>query len=172
MPLSHLPELAEVAVRSTAVYVVLLVLLRAAGKRHTAHLSPHDVVLMLLVANAVQNAMVGGNVELEAGLVAAGTLIVVNVLIARLVLRSRRFGPLLAGRPTLLIHNGSIQTEALGQERILVDELEAQLRGHGYERVDQVKIAIQEVDGSISVIGFGPIDERRLPPLAEALRPR
>ncbi|MCK6591607.1 MAG: DUF421 domain-containing protein [Polyangiaceae bacterium] len=166
----HLSALLEVALRSGAVYLMLLVLLRAAGKRHTAQLSPHDAVLMLLIANAVQSAMIGSNVTLWAGLVAVATLILLNVVIARLVLRNRRFAPLLAGKPTLLIHNGLIQTHALEREGILIDELEAQLRRHGYERLEQVKIAVQETDGSISVIGFGPIDERRLPRLAGATR--
>jgi len=162
----HLPPLAEVALRAGAVYLALLILLRIAGKRHTAQLAPHDVVLILLVANAAQNAMVGTNFSLEAGLVAAATLILLNVFLARFVLHNRRFAPLLAGKPTLLIHNGVVQSGALEQERILIDELEAQLRRHGFERADQVKIAIQEIDGSISVIGFGAVDERRLPPLS------
>lgn len=166
----RLPELVEVALRSGAVYLALITFLRVAGKRHTAQLSPHDVVLVLLVANAVQNAMVGSSVSLEAGLVAAATLILLNVALARFVLHNRRIAPLLAGKPTLLIHNGVIQSDALERERILTDELEAQLRRHGYERADQVKIAIQEIDGSISVIGFGTLDERRLPPLSGAAR--
>jgi len=166
----RLPELVEVAIRSGVVYLALITFLRVAGKRHTAQLSPHDVVLVLLVANAVQNAMVGSSVSLEAGLVAAATLILLNVALARFVLHNRRIAPLLGGKPTLLIHNGVIQGHALEHERILVDELEAQLRGHGYERPDQVKIAIQEIDGSISVIGFGAVDERRLPPLSGATR--
>ncbi len=161
------PEFVEVALRSATVYVALLVLLRAAGKRHTGQLSPHDVVVILLVANVVQSAMVGRSTSLGSGLVAAATLIVINVLIARLVLRNRRIAPLLAGKPTLLIHNGTVQAHALEHEGIVVEELEAQLRKHGYEQADQVKIAIQEVDGSISVIGFGRIDERRLPRLAD-----
>lgn len=166
----HLPELLEVALRSAVVYLALIVFLRIAGKRQTAPLSPHDVVLILLIANAVQNAMVGSSVSLEAGLMAAATLILLNVVIARFVLRNRRFAPLLAGKPTLLIHNGIIQSHALEQAQILVDELEAQLREHGFERPDQVKIAIQEIDGSISVIGFAELTERRLPPLSRQTR--
>lgn len=81
------------------------------------------------------------------------------------MIHHRQLGPLVSGVPTLLIHNGHILHEHLQREGILPDELEAQLRAHGYENADNVKIAIQETDGSISVIGFGPLNERRLPAL-------
>lgn len=161
----HGPEWLEVLSRSTVVYLSLLVGLRLAGKRHAGQLSPHDFVLILLVSNAVQNAMVGSDVTLAGGLVAAATLILINVLITRFVLHQQRWVRYLAGQPTLLIHNGRILLEALEREGILIDELQAQIRGHGFEGPHQVKSAVEECDGSISVIGFGPVAEYRLPPL-------
>lgn len=161
----QLPEWLDVAVRSAVVYLSLLAALRLAGKRHAGQLSPHDFVLILLVSNAVQNAMIGTAVSLSAGLVAAGTLILINVLITRFVLRRKHWSRFVAGRPTLLIHNGQVLREHLAREGVLLDELLAQIRGHGFEGPRQVKSAIQECDGSISVIGFSGSHEHRLPPL-------
>lgn len=161
----QLPEWLDVTARSAVVYLALLVGLRLAGKRHAGQLSPHDFVLILLVSNAVQNAMVGNNVSLTGGLTAAATLICINVLITRFVLHQQRWVRYLAGRPTLLIHNGQVLHEALDREGILLDELQAQIRGHGFEGPHQVKSAVEECDGSISVIGFGTTAEHRLAPL-------
>lgn len=164
----QVPEWLEAVLRSALVYVALLIGLRLAGKRHAGHLSPHDFVLVLLVSNAVQNAMVGADVSLAGGLAAAATLILINVLITRFVLHTRRWVRYLAGHPTLLIHNGQVLAEALEREGILIDELLAQIRGHGFEGPHQVKSAVEECDGSISVIGFGTTFEYRLPPLRQA----
>lgn len=169
----HLPEWLDVAARSAVVYLSLLLALRLAGKRHAGQLSPHDFVLILLVSNGVQNAMVGTSTSLEGGLAAAGTLIGLNVVITRFVLHKERWVRLVAGQPTLLIHNGRVLQEHLDREGILLDELLAQIRGHGFEGPEQVKSAVQECDGSISVIGFGSTGEHRLPPLgSEARRAR
>lgn len=154
----------EIIVRSTIVYIVLLVALRLSGKRYAGQLSPHDFVMMLLVSNALQGAMVGADVSLVGGLLAASTMLALNVLIARLLLHHRRWGPILAGEPTLLVYNGRILQEQLEREGILFEELSAQLRGKGFESVEQVKLAVQECDGSISVIGFSNTPEHRLPP--------
>jgi uncharacterized membrane protein YcaP (DUF421 family) len=164
-PPHHLHPLLEIAMRSAAVYIAMLVGLRLAGKRYAGQLSPHDFVLILLVSNAVQNAMVGENTSVHGGLVAAGTLIVLNLVITRFVLHNRRFSRLLAGSPTLLVHNGQMIEEHLAHECILPEELEAQIREHGFEGPEEVKSAIQEVDGSISVIGFGSQKEHKVPPL-------
>lgn len=153
-----------IAARSSVVYIALLAALRLAGKRHAGQLSPHDLVSMLLVANAVQGAMTGQDTSLLGGLVAACSLIALNVLITRLLLRHRRWGPLLAARPTLLIYNGVVIQERLDHEGLLREELEAQIRGHGFGDLTRVRFAVHESDGSISVIGFEPLPERRLPP--------
>ena len=155
----------NITVRSMVVYLALLVGLRLAGKRHSGQLSPHDFVLILLVSNAVQNAMVGGNASLVGGLVAAATLILLNVLVTRVVLRNRRWRRMISGEPTLLIHNRVVLSAALEREGILPEELFAQLRSHGFEGPAQVKSAVQECDGSISVLGYPSEQEYRLPPL-------
>lgn len=162
----NVPSWLDVTLRSTIVYAVLLAGLRLAGKRHSGNLSPHDLVLMLLVSNAVQNAMVGTDATLAGGIVAAATLIVLNVLITRLVLHHRHWGPLFAGTPTMLIYNGQVLHDHLQKEEILPAELEAQIRAHGFEDATAVRLAVEECDGSISVIGFGAgVKEQKLPPI-------
>jgi uncharacterized membrane protein YcaP (DUF421 family) len=161
----HLPSYVAIVVRSTIVYLAMLAGLRLAGKRHTGQLSPHDFVLILLVSNAVQNAMVGEDTTVHGGLIAAATLIVLNTLLSRFVLHHHRVNRLLTGEPTLLVHNGKIVKEHLRREGIRREELEAQIREHGFEGPEDVKTAIQECDGSISVIGWNNNGEKRLPGL-------
>lgn len=164
-----MPELIDVCLRSAVVYLTLLAALRLAGKRHSGQLSPHDFVLILLVSNAVQTAMVGQDTTLAGGLAAAATLIVLNVLLTRLVIHNQHLAPLLAGHPTLLIHHGQPLTPNLAHEGILIEELEAQVRAHGYESLGEVKVAIQECDGSVSVIGYHG-GEQRMPGMGRRSR--
>jgi uncharacterized membrane protein YcaP (DUF421 family) len=161
----HLPSWLEIVVRSTVVYLAMLAGLRLAGKRHAGQLSPHDFVLILLVSNAVQNAMVGEDTTIHGGLIAAATLIVINMLISRVLLKHERANRLLAGEPTLLVRHGRVLEEHLRREGIRREELEAQIREHGFEGPEDVKAAIQECDGSISVIGWGDHGEKRMPSL-------
>lgn len=156
---------ADIALRSSAVYLAMLAGLRLAGKRPGGQISPHDMVLMLLVANAVQNAMVGPDTTLHGGLIAATTLILLNAFLGHFVLHHHRLGRLIEGEPTLLVHNGRILDGHLARESIRQDELEAQLRAHGFETPEEVKNCTLEVDGSVSVCGFHAHTERRMPSL-------
>jgi uncharacterized membrane protein YcaP (DUF421 family) len=158
-------ELYEIVIRSSLVYLCILAALRAVGKRHVGQLSIVDFVLVLLVSNAVQSAMVGRGDSVPGGLVAAATLILINVVLTRLVIRSERLGSFLEGEPTLLIRDGQVLENHLQRECIRRAELEAVIREHGFEDVSCIKQAILEIDGSISVIPSGEQPrERSLPP--------
>jgi uncharacterized membrane protein YcaP (DUF421 family) len=164
--IANLLRLGYLAMRSAIIYLAVLSMLRACGKRHVAQLSIVDFVLVLLVSNAVQNAMVGSDNSVEGGLVAAGTLLLINVWLTRLVVKNERLGCFLEGEPSLLVRDGQVLDNHLAREGIRRAELEAAIREHGFEDVAKVKLAILEIDGSISVVPFsdqGP--ERRLPPL-------
>lgn len=163
----HTPVLVNTVLRSSLVYLAILAALRIAGKRHVAQLSVVDFVLVLLVSNAVQNAMVGPDTSLAGGLVAAVTLILVNLLLTRLVIRDERLGAFLEGEPSLLIRNGKILENHLKREGIRRAELEAAIREHGFSSVKDCRVAILEIDGSISVVPFGVEvkGELHLPPL-------
>lgn len=111
-----------------------------------------DLVVVLIIANAVQNAMVGTNASLTAGLVAAATLLVTNSVIDRLGLRYGWIRERLRGQPTLLVHEGVLIHEHLRHEGVAEDEVMQALREHGVEDLSTVKAAVLEVDGTISVI--------------------
>jgi len=145
------PELENIF-RSSVIYVAVLAGLRLAGKRHVAQLSILDLVLILLISNAVQNAMVGANTTLLGGIIAAATLIIVNYIFTLIVSRSKNADALIEGTPTLLVHNGSMLKKHLQKEKLTEEELERVIREHGIENVSDVKTAIMELDGTISVI--------------------
>ncbi len=158
-------SLVAIVVRSAVVYIAILAGFRLAGKRHISQLSLVDFALILLVSNAVQNAMVGGDTSLIGGIVAAGTLILLNVVLTKFLFRDARAGRLIEGEPRLLVHNGRYVTSNLEREKIRPEELDEQIREHGFADVSDVKTAILEVDGSISVLPFnkqGPTGEHRL----------
>jgi uncharacterized membrane protein YcaP (DUF421 family) len=112
-------------------------------------------VVILLIANAVQNAMVGSDVSLQGGILAAFVLLVVNRLVAMARLRGGRFGRLIEGTPTVLVQNGEFVEPHLRKEGIEREELVMAAREHGISSIKQVKLAVLEVDGSISIIPEG-----------------
>lgn len=142
----------DIVIRTVVIYAVVLFGMRLAGKRQVGQMTPFDLVLLLLIANAVQNAMTGPDTSLVGGIVAAATLILLNVAISRLVLRNKPFRGAVEGHPTLLIHSGQVLRRNLEQENITEDELRQALREHGVAMIEEVQSAILEIDGSISVI--------------------
>jgi len=144
--------LLDVALRTSIVYLALLVGLRLTGTRQLGQMSTFDLVLLLIIANAVQNAMVGPDTSLAGGLVAAGVLIGWHRIIEWWRLRSRRAAKLLAGEGIMLIHRGHVLEEHLHRGGITRDELQQALREHGVARVDDVLLAVLEPDGTVSVI--------------------
>ena len=144
--------LLEIVARTAIVYLALLVGLRLTGKRQVGQFTPFDLLLLLLLANAVQNAMVGPDTSLVGGVVAAAALFAVNTAAARFAWRSKGAARLFEGTPTLLIQQGQILDGNLAREGISNEDLLRALREHGIESVDVVRSAILEVDGSISVL--------------------
>lgn len=142
----------EIVVRAALVYVALMVMLRMAGKRELGQMSVFDLVVVLIIANAVQNAMVGSDTSLTGGLIAAATLILVNRLVNRVAFRISWIDRGLTGSPTLLVHDGQLVNDHLIQEGVTVEEVMMGLREHGIDSLDEVQSAILEVDGTISVI--------------------
>jgi len=142
----------EIAARTGLIYAALLVGLRLAGKRQIGQMTPFDLVVILLIANAVQNAMVGPDTSLTGGLVAAGVLIVGNYGVAFARERVPFFRRAVEGTPTLLIHDGQFVEENLRREGIDSDEVLMAIREHGVADLAAVKTAVLEVDGSISIV--------------------
>jgi uncharacterized membrane protein YcaP (DUF421 family) len=141
----------ELIARAVIIYVFLLLTLRLTGKRQVGQLAPFDLVLLLVLSNAVQNAMNGGDNSLSAGLLLALTLIALNVLMANLTWRSRRLEELIEGKPRVLIHNGQLLLRYLASEKITRHELMAALRDAGVSKIEDVHVAVLETSGHISV---------------------
>jgi len=152
VPLTGGSPLFDIAFRTGFVYLALLLGLRLTGKRQVGQMTPFDFLLLLLLANAVQNAMTGPDTTLAGGLVAAATLLGLNFIVAYWVRRSARAEQLIEGTPTILIRHGRILNVNLAREGITRDDLQRTLREHGVETVEEVRSAILEVDGTISVI--------------------
>ncbi len=146
----------EVALRTAIVYLFLVVILRLAGRREVGQMSILDLVVILIISNGVQNAMVGQNTTLAGGLISATTLIILDRLLNTVIRRNATLARVLEGEPVLLISGGRILPSALGRASIDREELDAALRAHGVATVHDVSLAILETDGSISVIPREP----------------
>jgi uncharacterized membrane protein YcaP (DUF421 family) len=144
-----------IALRTALVYLALLAGLRLAGKREIGQLTVFDLVVLLLISNAVQNAMVGTDYSVTGGLIAAAVLLVGNMLVAQLRLRSSRLRRLVEGTPTLLVLHGEVIPQHLHRESIDEGMLEAAVREHGVSSLADVEMAVLETDGSISVVPTG-----------------
>jgi len=144
--------LQEIVLRSAILFLLLLAGLRLTGKRQSGHLTPYDMILLLLIANAVQNAMVGNDTSMVGGIAAMGTLLAVNAGVAWISSRSKRVARLVEGTPTILIRHGRIIEANCARENVTREDLLRALREHGVEDAGLVRTAILEVDGSISVL--------------------
>ncbi len=144
--------LLAIALRAAIIYIIVLIGIRLTGKREVGQMTPFDLVLLVLIANAVQNAMVGPDTSVTGGLVAAGTLLMANALVSYLVWRYKKVRKLVEGTPTLLIHSGKIIKRNLAKEKVPTEALHQALREHGIEKIEEVKLAVLEIDGSISVL--------------------
>lgn len=142
----------EFVARGVAVYFFLLVFLRLTGRRQTGQYAPFDLVLLLVLSNAVQNAMNAGDNSLIGGMVSALTLLACHVLLAQLSYRFPRLRHLLDGKPQVLIHNGVVQQPLLRQEQITSDDLAAALRANGCLNAHEVERATIETNGQITVV--------------------
>ena len=142
----------DIALRSLSVYVFMLVAIRLTGKKELSQLNTIDVVLILLISNAVQNAMVGNNTSLLGGLAAAAVLFILNYILKKVAFKSKKIRELIFEHPEILIHNGKLNFDKLSHLGISDEELKEAMREHGVEHYKDVKLAIFEVDGNISII--------------------
>lgn len=142
----------EFVVRGVVVYLFLLVFLRLTGRRQTGQYAPFDLVLLLVLSNAVQNSMNAGDNSLVGGLVSAATLLACHALLSLLTFHHPRLRHLVDGRPKVLIHQGAVQQPLLRQEQITADDLAAALRASGCLNAHDVERATIETNGQITVV--------------------
>jgi len=155
LPGAHV--LLEITLRTAVIYVVVLAGVRLSGKREVGQMTPFDLTLLLLISNAVQNAMTGPDNSLLGGVVAAATLLLLNYLVAELSGGNRRFRKFVQGQPSLLVHDGQVIDSHMAKEHVSMDELQRALREHGISSPKDVALAVLEVDGSISCLKYDEI---------------
>ncbi len=146
---------ATIAAKTAAIYVFLILGLRLLGKRELGQLSLYDLVMVIILGNAVQNAMINNDNTLGGGLVAATVLLALNWSLNRVITRSGRAERFLVGGPILIVHDGKPLPDRLRREGITTEQLMTALREHGIDNVSQVHLAVLESDGTISVVPAG-----------------
>ncbi len=142
----------EFIIRGVVVYAFLLVFLRLTGRRQTGQFAPFDLVLLLILSNAVQNSMNAGDNSLIGGLISAATLLMCHVLLAHLTYRFPRLADLVDGRPKELVREGRVDEQMLQQQLLSADDLAAALRAGGCLHLHEVERATLEVNGQITVV--------------------
>jgi len=143
----------ESVIRGAAIYVILLVIFRLSGRRTTAQMTPFDFVLLLIVAETTQQALLGNDFSITNAVVLIITLFTLDILLSHIKQRFPRAGLAIDGAPTILVHDGQPDMRALARSRIaLEDVLTAAREQQGLERLDQIKFAILEISSGISVV--------------------
>jgi uncharacterized membrane protein YcaP (DUF421 family) len=155
--------LVQIVVRTLVIYLVVLLGVRLSGKREVGQMTPFDLTLLLLISNAVQNAMTGPDTSLAGGMAAAATLLVVNYLVAEVSGMNRRFRRFIQGSPSLLVHDGQVLASHMAKEHVSLDELMRALREHGIGSLQEVAIAVLEVDGTISCLKYDDVNPAAQP---------
>lgn len=142
----------DVSLRSLAVYLFMVLGLRIFGKNQLSQLNAGDVILLLLISNAVQNAMVGQDTSLQGGLVAASVLFLANFGLKKFMFKNKEIKEIIESRPEVLVKDGIPDLKKMQDCEISLDELMETIREHGLSKMENVQLAILEVDGNISVI--------------------
>jgi uncharacterized membrane protein YcaP (DUF421 family) len=141
-----------IVLRTFVVYVVLIGGLRIFGKRELGQMTPFDLVVILTVSNAVQNAMIGSDVTVTGAIVSVTTLLFTNWLFNEFGFRSTGFRNVFMGQPRLLAHNGEVLQDNLRREGLDEDDLIMAAREHGFDKIADIGEAMLELDGTISII--------------------
>ena len=144
----------ELVIRGLIVYLFLIGLLRLTGKRQIGEFSPLDLILLLILSNAVQNSMSAGDNSLIGGLISATTLVGINYFVNLLMFKNKKFEAILEGGSQVLISQGKIFEEVMNDAKLTRLELDSTLRLAGYFELKKVKLAILENNGRVSVQGY------------------
>jgi uncharacterized membrane protein YcaP (DUF421 family) len=142
----------ETVLRVALIYAFLLAGLRVMGKREFGQLAPMELIALLLIPEIVSQALVGDDYSITNALVAVCTLFVLVFLNSLLTHASRRYERVVESTPTVLAHDGRLVHENLHRERITPTEIYSEMRKSGLERLEQVRWAVLEGDGKISVV--------------------
>lgn len=148
----------ESVLRAAVIYLFTLAVVRLSGRRTLAQLTPFDLVLIFIVSEAIQQAMLIDDYSITNAALLVVTLFSIDILLSYAKLRSGWLAAVLDGVPTVLVADGRPVERALRKARVQVsDVLEAARKGHGLERLEQIKLAVLEISGEITVV---PVEER------------
>ncbi|MCD9027145.1 DUF421 domain-containing protein [Luteimonas sp. BDR2-5] len=142
----------EFVLRATAVYVVVLVLVRISGKRTVGQFTPFDLLVVVLLGTAVQNSLIGEDTSLLGGLILAATLLGLNWLVGVISARSRRFDRFVEGRPVILARHGHVYRDELARQSVSAEDFAIARRSAGCATVADIEIAVLETSGEITVV--------------------
>lgn len=145
-------DMAVQAAKTVVIVTLLAVGLRLLGKRQMAQLNVYDVAMLMAAANAVQNAMTAGRGSLGIGISSATAAVATGWLATRVLGLRPRLSHRLLGTPTVLVRDGTVLTSRLRSERVTPEELDEAIRQHGLSSVDEVGLAVFEVDGTINIV--------------------
>lgn len=151
----------EKFLRPVVVYGFLLILIRLYGKRELAQLNPLDLVVLLLLSETVQNAIIGEDNSVTGALLGTFALLTMNYVVARIKFRSRRAEKLLEGRPVTLIDKGQLQQAALRRELLTKEDLEVVAHREGYADLESIESCVIDPNGSFLVEGKNDADRQR-----------
>ena len=142
----------ELVIRAAFVYVYLFIWLRFSGKKLVGEMTPFDLVVLLILSETTQNAMIADDSSLLGMAIAAGTLLVIQHIVNYLSWRSRRARRFFDGVPRILVRHGQTRREAMGKERITAEDLLEALRENGITSISSVRVAVLETDGKITIV--------------------
>ena len=141
-----------IAAKTAVIYVFLILGLRLLGKRELGQMSLYDLVMIIVLGNAVQNAMINNDNTLGGGLIAATVLLIMNRLFNELATRSKRVEHVMVGEPVLIVSDGKLLARPMKRQGVTDDEVMAALREHGIDDLSGVHMCVLEVDGTMSVV--------------------
>ncbi|MCL4524041.1 MAG: DUF421 domain-containing protein [Acidobacteria bacterium] len=147
-------SIAEKIIRALVVYVFLLAVFRLIGKRQVGQMTPFDLIVLLIISNVLQNAMIGPDNSVIGGLIGATTILAANWMVSRMAYSSHRTERIIEGVPTLLVHHGRVIEANLRRENFSHEDLLSSLRSQGFFDITEVRAAILEPSGRLSVMGF------------------
>jgi uncharacterized membrane protein YcaP (DUF421 family) len=142
----------EIVLRASIVYFVLLGLLRLSGKRTVGQFTPFDLLVLVLLGDAVQGSMIAGDESLQGGLILTATLLGWNRLVGFVTARSEPVARVVEGKAEILARNGKVFEDALKSADLILDDLEEAMREQDCATISQIRLAVLEKDGRISVL--------------------
>lgn len=141
----------EIALRSFTVFITIIVILRIAGKRDIGEMSPADLVLLLLLSANVHTSLAGDDKSLLGGIIGAIVLMITNYLLNHFAYKNKKFEKILKGHPEVIISQGKVIQKIANKHKLSPEQLMLAIRKEGAEKVSQIRLAIIEIDGTISI---------------------